>query len=85
MALHVNSPSSSSIPNNIFRALTNLNSKYPEMWQDEWSASLLDSQHNDDWELKLTNKDWISQRCILSDRQQVSEAVCASLLQLRDL
>jgi hypothetical protein len=85
MALRVNIPFSSGIPNNIFHAMTDLNSKYPDRWQDEWSASLLDSQHHDDWELKLTSKDGISQRRILSDKRRTSEAICASLLELRDL
>jgi hypothetical protein len=84
MALRVNSSSSSSIPDNIFRAMTGQNSKYPDKWKDEWLASLLDSQHNDDWELKLTSKDGIPQRRILSNKQQTSEAVCAGLLELRD-
>jgi hypothetical protein len=85
MALRVNIPFSSSIPDDIFHAMTNLNSKYPGRWQDEWSASLLDHQENDDWELKLTSKEGISQRRILSGKRQTSEAVCASLLELRDL
>jgi hypothetical protein len=85
MALRVNSSSSSSIPDNIFHAMTDLNSSYPDRWQDEWSASLLDSQQNDDWELKLTSNDGISQRRILSDERQTSEAVCAIILELRDL
>lgn len=85
MALRVNSSSSSSIPDNIFRAMTGQNSKYPDKWKDEWLASLLDSQHNDDWELKLTSEAGISQHRILSDKQQTSESVCTSLLELRDL
>jgi hypothetical protein len=85
MALRVNIPSTSGIPDSIFQAMTDLNSKYPDRWQDEWSASLLDPQHNDDWELKLTSEAGISQHRILSDKQQTSESVCTSLLELRDL
>jgi len=85
MTLRVNIPLTSSIPDNIFQAMNDLNSQYPDRWQDEWSASLLDSQHNDDWKLKLTSKDGISQLRILSDKRRTSEAVCISLLELRDL
>ena len=85
MALRVNSLSTSSIPDNIFRAMTDLNSEYPHKWQDEWSVSLLDSQQNDDWELKLIRKDGTLQSRILSDKQQTGETVCASLLELRGL
>ena len=85
MALRVNIPFSSSIPDNIFHAMTDLNSMYPDRWQDEWLASLLDSQPNDDWELKLTSKAGISQTHILSNKRRTGEAVCASLLELRDL
>jgi len=85
MTLRVNSSSSSGIPDSIFRAVTDLNSQHPDEWQDEWLASLLDSQLNDNWELKLTSKDGISQRRILLAERQNSGAVCASLLELRDL
>jgi hypothetical protein len=84
MALRVNSSSASSIPNNVIGAMTILNSQFPDKWQGEWLASLIDSQHNDDWELKLTSKDGISQRRILSAEQQNSRAVCLSLLELRN-
>lgn len=84
MALRVNSSSASSIPNNVIGSMTILNSQFPDEWQEEWLASLIDAQHNDDWELKLTNKDGISQRRILSAEQQNSGAVCASLLELRN-
>jgi hypothetical protein len=84
MALRVNSSSASSIPDNVIGAMTILNSQFPDKWQEEWLASLIDSQHNDDWELKLTSKDGISQRRILSAKQQNSIAVCVSLLELRN-
>jgi hypothetical protein len=84
MALHVNSSSASSIPNNVIGAMTILNSQFPDKWQQGWLASLIDAQHNDEWELKLTSKDGISQRRILIAERQSSGAVCASLLELRN-
>jgi hypothetical protein len=84
MALRVNSSSASSIPNNLIGAMTILNSQFPDKWQEEWLASLIDAQHNDEWELKLTSKDGISQRRILSAEQQNSGAVRVSLLELRN-
>lgn len=84
MALRVNSSSASSIPDNVIGAMTILNSQFPDKWQEEWLASLIDAQHNNDWELKLTNKDGISQRRILSAEQHNSGAVCESLLELRN-
>jgi hypothetical protein len=85
MALHVNVSSASGIPDDISRAVTNMNSQLPEEWQGNWMASLIDAQQNDDWELKLTGEDGVSQRCTLSGiaRQQNSASVCASLLRLR--
>jgi hypothetical protein len=84
MALRVNSSSASSIPDNVIGAMTILNSQFPDKWQEEWLASLIDAQHNNDWELKLTSKDGISQCRILSAGQQNSSAVCVSLLELRN-
>lgn len=83
MALRMNSSSASSIPNNVIGAITILNSQFPDKWQGEWLASLIEAQHNDEWELKLTSKDGISQRRILSAERQNSGAVCVSLLELR--
>lgn len=84
MALRVNSSSASSIPNNVISAMTVLNSRFPNKWREEWLASLIDAQHNNEWELKLTGKDGLSQHRILSARQQNSGAVCLSLLELRN-
>jgi hypothetical protein len=84
MALRVNFSLASSIPDNVIVAMTNLSSQFPDKWQEEWLASLIDAQHNNDWELKLTNMNGISQRRILSDEKQKSGAVCVNLLELRN-
>ena len=84
MALRVNSSPASSIPDSVIVAMTNLNSQFPDKWQEEWLASLIDAQQNNDWELKLTSKDGISQRRILSAEQQSIGAVCVNLLELRN-
>lgn len=84
MALQVNSSSASGIPDEVIRAMTNLNSQFPSKWQGGWLASLIDAQHNDEWELKLTNEDGISQRRVHFAERQNSGAVCASLLELRN-
>jgi len=84
MALRVNVPSTSSIPESIFRSIIDLNSQLPSKWVNEWLASLIDDQSNDIWKLKLTSEDGASRCEILSAAQQNSRTVCASVLELRD-
>jgi len=81
MALRVNSSSASGVPDDIISAMTNLNLQFSD---GEWLASLIDAQHRDEWELKLS-KDGISRRRSLFAEEQNSGAVCANLLELRDI
>ncbi len=81
MALRVNSSSASSVTGDIISAMASLDSQFPD---GEWLASLITSQHHEEWELKLS-KDGISRRRSLFAEQQNSGAVCANLLELREM
>jgi hypothetical protein len=84
MALQINSSSDCGIPINVIGAMTVLASQFPHKWREQWSASLIDAQCNDQWELKLTSRDGIVKRRILYAEQQDSGAVCMSLQELRN-
>lgn len=84
MALRVNIPETTEIRAEIFSALVQQNSLRPSLWEDEWVVSLIDDQKHDNWELKLTDKNGISQSGFIFPEQQNHASVCASLLLFRN-
>ncbi len=87
MALRVNRPMSTGIPDPVFYAIEDLNRQFPTKWERGWAASLLDDQGNDDWVLKLLHEDGKTASCILNGRlnQHNSALICASLIEMRDM
>jgi hypothetical protein len=85
VALRVDVSSASSIPAAVAVELAGLNSLFPEKWRGDWQVSLIDSQNNEYWELKLTGKGRTPQRRFLPPEKQWSGAVCKSTLELRGM
>jgi hypothetical protein len=85
MALRVNRPQATGIPESIFCAMEDLNKQHPNEWKEGWVASLLDGPANDEWALKLLCQDGCWERAALYGQanQHNSRSVCASLVGLR--
>lgn len=83
MALRVNRPSVSSIPDHAFDAVEGLNAKFPDLWREGWVASIVDAQSNDEWQLKLADEHGIVRCEALAIGQQNAESACRLALELR--
>ncbi len=84
MALRINRPQSSSIPESVFHAMEDLNEAHSELWVEGFRVNLLDSQANDNWKLTLQGPDGRKEHSILYADGHNGMAVCLDLLRLRD-
>ncbi len=85
MALRVDRPQVTGIPESIFLAMEDLNN-LPNEWEESWLASLKDDQANDEWLLRLLDQDGRRESATLYGHhanQDKIESVCASLMGLR--
>ncbi len=85
MALRIDRPRATGIPESVFCEMEDLNKQHPSMWEEGWVASLLDDQANDEWALMLLYQDGSRERATLhgQENQHNGASVCASLMRLR--
>ena len=86
MALRVNRPQATGIPESVSCEMEDLNKQHPNIWEEGWVASLLDGPANDEWVLKLLCQDGRCESATLyaQANQHNSRSVCESLIRLRN-